>query len=1832
MITIKNPTQTEMNCYLGDAVCDTISQVLAQSRPGHCLRVSTLPEVVMRDLCAGFNADGVEADVVLLIGPRQSPEFPWQVTATRLIELRNAEARPLLAFIPPGLKAAAEDSFDVSTFVEIDLGDVPACLRRQLRDQLPEELRRLTDRVIHYLEKVERLITDDDVVRYYFTILQNDPTNAVAGGAIYQLRLVPDFALFDAPDRIEQRLDRNATALQTLIESNLPLLGRIHELKLKANSLQSDLYRFLGGRALDAIGDWGALIAADLAYRHLSFDQWPFEGEVLDRDRALLYVDELNLSAREKDQPVGPDNPLYLDVMRTNSVRIKWETNPKPAAVKDLAYFRIEIVSTEGAVAWESKNIRNSTSPRAYRSKRLKVADFRYQVEDGLYFFRIRAYSDSGEILNEENAEEHPEILRDRHNPEGKRIYESEDVWFWVDEDAPPPAEPQRNVTVNSFLDAQLQVQFAAMDRGDEPFSDKLIPRPEKTRWATAKGKRAEATYNIVYDAQTRFTLPVSNLLRRVESETLAHPETLGRWRLNFSSGEPHHSIQPMLRQFRDTGQIPAAFMQARTALFQAIQRGPDDCLTATVDLTRHQDLILAYANAYSDWLAQVQADFDTLAVREEEGRRRTDPIFLDLDIVEVLLPNGSPMPDRVYLLAPTRPLRLLWHLQRARMAQAWIKAAMGAGQASELLTMPVRRYLQQGLVPVNLPPIIRIAHNGYPEGVSHFYVEQGPLTLFWSLYVREDVRDSRALRARTQRALGIGRQSADAGAVGGIDKTILTHKLLRYLVQHPYVRVLKINAFNPGDAALIVDAILGVEKARNDAGMSPLRYELRLFTRSAGLDDVGEAVDELLNPERQVSPEADAFALPSQNHLFPKLRFGRNSLGDFLHQPDQYEAHISILHDLFPVDVELESLKAGRSSFAYGLIQEQVTHFAGDHTHYAWQRQLVPTPCQELPGDDAVLSARLATILSQVTNLQASVAAGKKVDAIMPTLRLNLAIRDKNLLYQIHAVSDWVFIIDRHLGLEYFDSDVSDDRPVYLLDFMPEFGGTDTDRLLLTTRSVDEVTRLIRPALEEYDLLAGEGVEVYFLQLLRSLSGRLALKLLSSPNYVGEALGLAMARLFLEQYGLLADRIVLPLDAHGDLFAEAGWETTLEEEVSLRRGDLLLLTCDPATRTVQLHIVEVKWRADLGDLSAYVALRQQIEGQLMQSEEALRRHFDPQFRSVDRVDRQVKTKELISLLSFYLERSRRYGLVSDQAAAALRPFIESLDEEYRLACAGAGLIFDFGYEGVTQEEEHAGLVFHRVGRDYIRRLLDNGLRRRALLQAQAREKPAAIEEIEEQQEERRRIVHDTSMSGDASYQRVRTHFQPAGGIPPVEAPAISQEPSGPPTLPVEPLPAITVEPQPSQPEPELPTIQLPTDTEAPPVEEVPAPPCDVLLGDTGESRQYGVLGRAAGKIVALDLNGTNTISLFGVQGGGKSYTVGSVIEMATQPFPGINLLPSPLASVIFHYHQSQDYPPEFVSMVEPNSAEAEVRALAQEYGAHPARLEDVLILTSADKLAQRQAEFPSVRVEPILFSSNELSFKDWRFLMGVGGTQMYMKQINLIMRQLRGRMTLETLRHEIETSELSDGQKAIARIRLNFAAQFVDDSRRLADVLSPGRLIIVDLRDEFIDKDEALGLFVVMLNIFANAGRDEGFNKLIVFDEAHKYMDNPELTGQIVEVIRQMRHQGVSVLIASQDPPSLPNAIIELSSLVILHRFNSPQWLKHVQRSITALADLTPAQMAALRPGDAYVWATKATERVFMQKAVKMRFRPRVTQHGGETKRAVQARDLDLELVQSDL
>jgi hypothetical protein len=341
---------------------------------------------------------------------------------------------------------------------------------------------------------------------------------------------------------------------------------------------------------------------------------------------------------------------------------------------------------------------------------------------------------------------------------------------------------------------------------------------------------------------------------------------------------------------------------------------------------------------------------------------------------------------------------------------------------------------------------------------------------------------------------------------------------------------------------------------------------------------------------------------------------------------------------------------------------------------------------------------------------------------------------------------------------------------------------------------------------------------------------------------------------------------------------------------------------------------------------------------------------------------------------------------------------------------------------------------------------------------------------------------------------------------------------------------------------------------------------------------------------------------------------------MASMPIEYINVLPSPLATVIFHYSPTQDYAPEFTSMINSNSVDEETRILRERYKASPEALKDVLILTPANKVSERRTEYPDIEVRPIAFSASELKAAHWKFLMGaIGNQSMYMRQINLIMRGLRDNLSMNTLRTGIEKSGLSDHLKELAQTRLLFASEYIDDNQRLQYLIRPGRLIIVDLRDEYIEKDEALGLFVVMLQIFSEATYQGGtFNKLVVFDEAHKYTENDDLVSGLVEVVREMRHKGTSIMVASQDPPSVPVSLIELSSHIIMHKFNSPAWLKHIQKANAALGELTSDKMSHLGTGEAYVWSSKASDDSFIRGAVKIKCRPRATQHGGSTKTAV--------------
>ena len=79
------------------------------------------------------------------------------------------------------------------------------------------------------------------------------------------------------------------------------------------------------------------------------------------------------------------------------------------------------------------------------------------------------------------------------------------------------------------------------------------------------------------------------------------------------------------------------------------------------------------------------------------------------------------------------------------------------------------------------------------------------------------------------------------------------------------------------------------------------------------------------------------------------------------------------------------------------------------------------------------------------------------------------------------------------------------------------------------------------------------------------------------------------------------------------------------------------------------------------------------------------------------------------------------------------------------------------------------------------------------------------------------------------------------------------------------------------------------------------------------------------------------------------------------------------------------------------------------------------------------------------------------------------------------------------------------------------------------------------------------------------------------------DLTKRILSIIRQQRHLGMRVIISTQgklriipvfslssqssaaEPTILPPVIIDLCTVIILHRFQSPAWWEHIVKHVSA-------------------------------------------------------------------
>jgi hypothetical protein len=248
------------------------------------------------------------------------------------------------------------------------------------------------------------------------------------------------------------------------------------------------------------------------------------------------------------------------------------------------------------------------------------------------------------------------------------------------------------------------------------------------------------------------------------------------------------------------------------------------------------------------------------------------------------------------------------------------------------------------------------------------------------------------------------------------------------------------------------------------------------------------------------------------------------------------------------------------------------------------------------------------------------------------------------------------------------------------------------------------------------------------------------------------------------------------------------------------------------------------------------------------------------------------------------------------------------------------------------------------------------------------------------------------------------------------------------------------------------------------------------------------------------------------------------------------------------------------------------------------------------------------------------------------------------------GEFDYEQFKKELDEQGFMGRQTSPLNMRLDLLESFLSTDAATNSVKrniltgAPGLLTIVDLTDPVIDADSACVLFDICLSIFLSLTK---CGTIVTLDEAHNYMTESSaaagrFTNGLLKTIREQRHQCARVVIATQEP-TINTALLDLCSIIMVHRCTSPAWFTVLKRHVAGLylsenpmgngggdeCDDVFSRIVRLQLGESLLFCPMAAvgidERGGVQKMehrfMTMRTRKRVTADGGVTRLAEDSR-----------
>ena len=301
------------------------------------------------------------------------------------------------------------------------------------------------------------------------------------------------------------------------------------------------------------------------------------------------------------------------------------------------------------------------------------------------------------------------------------------------------------------------------------------------------------------------------------------------------------------------------------------------------------------------------------------------------------------------------------------------------------------------------------------------------------------------------------------------------------------------------------------------------------------------------------------------------------------------------------------------------------------------------------------------------------------------------------------------------------------------------------------------------------------------------------------------------------------------------------------------------------------------------------------------------------------------------------------------------------------------------------------------------------------------------------------------------------------------------------------------------------------------------------------------------------------------------SLTVG--IENYLIQYPKLGVLHKPVSALVLHfgeYSSKQAFRPcEAAYLASPHA----------EFTSAPCVRAVTVLVAPSNYLNLRSSysKIPNVTVKPLKLRSQDLTISSMLTMMSVDTSEsppLYMAQVTKLLRVMATESTApfdyNLFRRKLNTLDFSPSQSAMLAQRIDLLESFLDLSPRRDDsgCFSPlPPLTIVDLSCPFVDESAACVLFNICIGLFL-ANSPPEVPKLLAVDEAHKYLKSgipasKILTDRLLGIIRQQRHFGARIIIATQEPMVDPR-LLDLASVTVVHRFSSPEWFEMLRRHLS--------------------------------------------------------------------